>query len=63
MFEPMLKVGLLSFDSCLGSPIMRNSVFDGLSDSRLAFIQAETSEKTDWRRSTEMENCVGENDM
>jgi len=34
--------GLLSLDSWMGLPKMRNSVFDGLRDRRLADIQVDT---------------------
>ena len=49
MVGSIAKDGLLSFDSCCGRPMTRNSVFDGLSDSKLADIQVEIIEKTDWR--------------
>jgi len=57
------KDGLLSFDSCCGRPMTRNSVLDGLRDSKLADIQVETWEKADWSWLTDAENFKGEKDM
>ena len=42
-----MRDGCVSLASCCGRPIARNSVFDGLSDSKLADIQVETFKKTD----------------
>jgi len=53
---------LLSLDSWMGLPKMRNSVFDGLRDRRLADIQLDTSEMEDWSLVME-ENCAGRNEI
>ena len=37
--EGRLRVGLLILESCLGSPIIMNSVLDGLRDKKFAVIQ------------------------
>ena len=47
----------------MGLPKMRNSVFDGLRDRRLADIQLDTSEMEDWSWVMEEENCAGRNEM
>lgn len=41
----------------------RNSVLDGFNDKRLADIQVETLEKTDWRWLTEAVKSEGEKEM
>ena len=41
----------------------RNSVLDGLRDSKLADIQVETWEKADWSWLTDSENFEGEKEM
>ncbi len=45
--ECIARAGLSSLESCVELPKMRNSVFDGLSDKRLADIQDETWEIAD----------------
>jgi len=47
----------------MGLPKMRNSVFDGLRDRRLADIQLDTSEMEDWSWVMEEENCAGRNEI
>ena len=59
----MTRAGLLIFESCCGRQMTRNSVLDGLSDRRLADIQDETQEKTDWRWLTEELKFNGEKEM
>ena len=58
-----MKEGLVSFASCGGSPMTRKSVLDGLSDSKLADIQMETREKTDWSWLAEEWKSEGEKEI
>lgn len=46
-FALMWSKGLLSLESWVGLPKIRNSVLDGLRERRLADIQEETSEIDD----------------
>jgi hypothetical protein len=59
----MTRTGLLIFESCCGRPMTRNSVLDGFSDRRLADIQDEALEKTDWSWLTEELKFKGEKEM
>ena len=47
--ELKARLGLLILESWMGLPKMRNSVFVGLRESRLADIQPEIWEIDDWR--------------
>ena len=44
IFPGMVSDGCFSFDSCLGSPIIMNSDFDGFKERRFADIQFATAE-------------------
>ena len=63
VFGSMMKEGFVSFASCWGRPMTRKSVLDGLSDSKLADIQMETREKTDWSWLTEELKSEGEKEI
>ena len=63
VFGSMTSCGLLILASCLGRPMTRNSVLDGFSERRLADIQVETFEKTDWSWLTDALKLCGEKEI
>jgi len=50
-------------ESWAGLPKIKNSVFEGLRERRLADIQVATSEMADWRWVIEVGKRVGRNEM